>query len=305
VSDTLQWLAEEVEHARVAPPTRDGRAVVVTLRADGGYGPISCQLSQDETASLRAELSVPTGWILETLFYDLSHTIGSTGLKLEGYRAAIHGVRVLRRAIVPHPSGKPSQLYTLNDGELVVPPGGTVPLYACLTIATPDGKNAAVVGTPGPDSRLWKDGSRPFLQYTLVTLSTRIRYHGSGIFAERRWHPDFIRTIEQIGGVETSKDAKEVNRARQDFRLIDDLSKPRPKGGSPKGWRKGRAWTRREILEWSSEAGSTFASDRDPTLAELSAEMDVSPETAGNRVRDAELHWPPTPEELDELKDEE
>ena len=210
--------------------------MVVTHRPDSGYGPIPCQLSQEETASLRAELSVPTGWILETLFYDLGHTVSPTGLKLEGYRAAIHGVRVLRRTIMPHPSGKPAQIYTLNGGELTVPPGGTVPLYACLTMVTPDGKNAAVVGAPGPDSHLWKDGSRPFLQYILVTLSIRIHYQESQVFAERRWHPDLIRTIEQVGGLEVSKDAKEVNRARQDFRLIDDLSTPRPKGGRPADW---------------------------------------------------------------------
>ena len=275
--------------------------MVVTHRPDSGYGPIPCQLSQEETASLRAELSVPTGWILETLFYDLGHTVSPTGLKLEGYRAAIHGVRVLRRAIVPHPSGKPAQIYTLNGGELTVPPGGTVPLYACLTMVTPDGKNAAVVGAPGPDSHLWKSGNRPVLQYILVTLSIRIRYQESQVFAERRWHPDLIRTIEQVGGLEVSKDAKEVNRARQDFHLIDDLGKLRPKGGSPTGPRKGRSWSRRECLEWWKAWADL---DRTPTQAMLAADMEVADsETAAGRWRAAQLHWPPTEDELAELED--
>ena len=77
-------------------------------------------------------------------------------------------------------------------------------------------------------------------------------------------------------------------------------------GGRPKGSFKGKHWGRREILEWCEAATDPYASDGEPIkLKELGNAMGVSDETAGKRVRDAGLAWPPTPEQLEELYDEE
>ena len=128
------------------------------------------------------------------------------------------------------------------------------------------------------------------------------------LIAEQHWWPG------QKGAVAFSREtiapgariaSTALTAARDGRKLLHRLPLRLNKGGSPKGWRKGRVWTRREILEWYSEAGSTFASDRTPTLSELGADMGVSAGTAGSRVRGAELHWPPTSEELDELEGDE
>lgn len=105
---TLRWLVEAVPHARTTPPARDGAFALVTRRADGAFAPTFGALPEEQAASLRAELGVPDGWILETLYYDL----GPTDEKLEGYRVAIHGVRVLSIAI-----GETSQSYTLSSSS--------------------------------------------------------------------------------------------------------------------------------------------------------------------------------------------
>ena len=77
-------------------------------------------------------------------------------------------------------------------------------------------------------------------------------------------------------------------------------------GGRPNGSLKGARWGRREILAWYDVASSEFASDgKKVRLKDLGDAMGVSDETAGNRVRDADLTWPPTPEQLEELYDDE
>ena len=70
----VSWLANDVEHAKHPDPAEDGYCVIVTRLPDGAYAPTTAHLPVEETASLRAELAVPAGWILETIYYDLGPT---------------------------------------------------------------------------------------------------------------------------------------------------------------------------------------------------------------------------------------
>jgi len=91
--------------------------------------------------------------------------------------------------------------------------------------------------------------------------------------------------------------------ARDHDALLAALKDMRGKhpGGRPAGRRKGQPWSRPAILEWY-DAQTQF--DDEPTLAALADAMGLSDRgTARERVAAVELHWPPTPAELDELPD--
>jgi hypothetical protein len=133
----------------------------------------------------------------------------------------------------------------------------------------------------------------------LIYASVRI----DGLDAQgqiRRVDDGIFYSILNIDPRGNDQETIRIKRALRDITGI----KPNP-GGRRKGSVKGRAWSRREILEWYSEASDAYARDRSmPRLKDLGQAMEVSEDTASTRVRDANLSWPPTPEELDELDDE-
>src|SRR6266545_7496633 len=176
MDDGLLWLPDHIRDQRRTPEIPKGTFTVFTHRPDGAFAPTSGIFSAEQTASLRAELSVPACWVLETLFYDLR----VFGDDLKGYRAVIHGVRVLPRDLFTAPSGQVGQLYSLNGGDLEVAPGGTVPLYPCFTLIDEQSRSV-VLGIPDNAEELRAAG-RLILHFVLLTLSIRIRYQGSSIF---------------------------------------------------------------------------------------------------------------------------
>jgi hypothetical protein len=66
-----------------------------------------------------------------------------------------------------------------------------------------------------------------------------------------------------------------------------DVHAPMPGGGRP---RKGRLWDRQDYIEWYQ---SYVLDGERPTLRALGKDMGVSDDTAGKRVHEAELPWPP------------
>lgn len=140
----------------------------------------------------------------------------------------------------------------------------------------------------------------------LFVLQRLVRMRGdSPIFGELRFTGAGI--AYNIGGFRLREDRHKFKELRPVFRSLELLAHVGGgAGGSPKGWRKGRVWPRREILEWYREASAYYASsDESFGLHVLAETMEVSENTARRRVRDAKLHWPPTPEELEELEDDE
>ena len=145
----------------------------------------------------------------------------------------------------------------------------------------------------------WADAGRTF---TIELYYQRVRYRDSPLYTELvTGRPGRSASIQ---GAHLAHGKRDRSQAWDGMDLLLTFEAAR-RGGRRTGWRKGRVWTERDILDWYQEAAPGYASDGSrPELTDLAVAMGLSTDTTRNRLRDVGLSWPPKDGTEDEDPDE-
>jgi hypothetical protein len=173
----------------------------------------------------------------------------------------IYGCAVLAEEVIRQTDGSLKALLHVEGGVLDAGGGIADSMIHALTLYADGGIGFDRL----PNEKELKAEGIVLTHCEWIALSARIRYRGSDVYAERRWHPK-AGNWDQIGGLERSKVPADVDRAHRSFSIMDRLDSLRSGRGRKSGdgitWSGGTAhflddlWTTLEKL--TQETGTRY-----------------------------------------------